>query len=48
MNPEEIIEYASHEFELLRAEMEIPGIAFGLIHEGNLVYSAGLGESMDE
>ena len=46
MNPEEIIEYASHEFELLRAEMEIPGIAFGLIHEGNLVYSAGFGESI--
>ena len=46
MNLEEIIEFASHEFELLRAEMEIPGIAFGLIQEGALVYSAGLGESI--
>jgi CubicO group peptidase (beta-lactamase class C family) len=46
MNLEEIIEFASHEFELLRAETEIPGIAFGLIHEGKLVYSAGLGESI--
>lgn len=46
MNLEELIEFASHEFELLRAEMEIPGIAFGLIHEGKLVYSAGLGESI--
>jgi len=46
MSLEEIIEFASHEFELLRAETEIPGIAFGLIHEGKLVYSAGLGESI--
>lgn len=46
MNLEEIIEIASHEFELLRAEKEIPGIAFGLIHEGALVYSDGLGEGV--
>ena len=46
MNFEEIIEFAFHEFELLRAETEIPGIAFGLIREGKLVYSAGLGESI--
>lgn len=46
MSLEEIIEYASHEFELFRADKEIPGIAFGLIHEGKLVYSSGLGESI--
>lgn len=46
MKLEEIIEIASHEFELLRVEKEIPGIAFGLIHEGALVYSAGLGEGV--
>lgn len=46
MNHQETIEFASHKFELFRAEKEIPGIAFGLIHEGALVYSAGLGESV--
>lgn len=46
MNRDEIIEFVSHEFELFKVEKEIPGIAFGLIHEGKLVYSAGLGESI--
>jgi CubicO group peptidase (beta-lactamase class C family) len=46
MNYEEAIEYVSKEFELFRVEKEIPGIAFGLIHEGNLVYSSGFGETV--
>jgi CubicO group peptidase (beta-lactamase class C family) len=46
MNHEEVIQYVSQEMELFRAEKEIPGIAFGLIHEGKLVYSSGLGEKV--
>jgi CubicO group peptidase (beta-lactamase class C family) len=46
MSHEEIIQYVSQEFELFRTEKEIPGIAFGLIHEGQLVYSSGLGEKI--
>ena len=46
MNRDEIIEYAVREFELFRVEKGIPGIAFGLIYQGELVYAAGLGESV--
>ena len=46
MNYEEAIAYVSKEFELFRDEKEIPGIAFGLIHEGQLVYSSGFGEKV--
>jgi len=46
MSHEEIIQYVSREFELFRSEKEIPGIAFGLIHEGKLVYTSGLGETV--
>jgi CubicO group peptidase (beta-lactamase class C family) len=44
MSHEEIIQYVSQEIELFKDEREIPGIAFGLIHEGKLVYSSGFGE----
>lgn len=46
MPHQEIIDYALHEFALLREEKEIPGIAFGLMHKGRVVYSSGLGESI--
>ncbi len=46
MNLDEIVEFASGEFEVLMANNEIPGIAFGLIHESKLVYSSGMGESV--
>ena len=42
---QEAIEYATQECELLRSEKGIPGIAFGLIYQGKLVYSSGLGET---
>lgn len=44
MNHQDVIDYVSQEFELFRAEKEIPGIAFGIMHKGTLIYSAGLGE----
>jgi CubicO group peptidase (beta-lactamase class C family) len=46
MNHEEVIQYVSQEIELFRSEKEIPGVAFGLIHDGKLVYSSGLGETV--
>jgi len=46
MNFDEIVAFADSEFERFRAEKEIPGIAFGLIHNGSLVYASGLGESV--
>lgn len=46
MNREEIIAFATNEFERFRIEKEIPGIAFGLIHEGKLIHSSGLGEAV--
>lgn len=41
---DEAIAYAHKEFELVQKEKGIPGIAFGLIHNGVLVYSSGVGE----
>jgi CubicO group peptidase (beta-lactamase class C family) len=38
------IEYATDKFNSFRTEKEIPGLAFGLIHNGTLVYASGLGE----
>ncbi len=46
MSNEEIIQYVSREIELFRSEKEIPGIAYGLIHQGKLVYSSGFGETV--
>jgi CubicO group peptidase (beta-lactamase class C family) len=46
MSHEEIIQFVSREIELFRIEKEIPGVAFGLIHEGKLVYSSGFGETV--
>jgi len=46
MSHEEIIQYVSQEIELFRIEKEIPGVAFGLIHDGTLVYSSGFGETV--
>ena len=40
------VDCATREFETIREEKNIPGIAFGLMHEGKLVYSSGLGESV--
>lgn len=40
------IEYATNQFNKFRLEKEIPGIAFGLIHDGNLIYASGLGEKV--
>jgi CubicO group peptidase (beta-lactamase class C family) len=44
MNLEEIVAFANREFESFRVEKEIPGVAFGIIHNGKLVYASGLGE----
>ena len=39
------IAVAEEEFAKARAEKDIPGIAFGLLYENDLVYSSGLGET---
>lgn len=44
MNFDEIVAFVESEFERFRAEKEIPGVAFGLIHNGKLIYASGLGE----
>lgn len=46
MSHQEIIQFSLNEFENLKAEKKIPGIAFGLMHDGKLIYSSGLGESV--
>jgi CubicO group peptidase (beta-lactamase class C family) len=46
MDHKAAIEYATSKFNTFRAEKDIPGIAFGLIHDGNLIYASGLGEKI--
>lgn len=46
MDHKAAIEYATDKFNTFRAEKDIPGIAFGLIHDGNLIYASGLGEQV--
>lgn len=46
MSYHEVIEYVSRECELFRREKEIPGVALGLIHNGELIYSEGFGEKV--
>jgi CubicO group peptidase (beta-lactamase class C family) len=46
MDHKAAIEYATSKFNTFRAEKDIPGIAFGLIHDGNLIYASGQGEKV--
>lgn len=46
MDHKAAIEYATSKFNTFRAEKDIPGIAFGLIHNGKLIYASGMGEKV--
>lgn len=38
------IEYVTEQISLFRDEKDIPGISFGLIHNGKLIFASGVGE----
>lgn len=44
MDHQVAIEYAAEKFNEFRTEKDIPGIAFGLMRKGELVYESGVGE----
>jgi CubicO group peptidase (beta-lactamase class C family) len=44
MSHQGAIDYVTEQINLSRDEKGIPGIAFGLIHKGELVYASGVGE----
>ena len=45
MTLDEAIEIARRRFTTAREEFDVPGIAFGVLHQGELAYVEGLGET---